>query len=219
MALPNPDPSRSDIRREQSANQASSRDRIRDAAKALFAERGYEGSSTSEICRRAGTSESQLVKHFTNKQGVLEAIFQDGWEQLNLAVTLAIERMPSATDKLGIIVDILVTFLQKDPDQRTVFLLEGRRKRGDGHLVVLVPAFLDFVRIVDRIIGQMSDRGELAAGVHPEAMRSALMGALEGLLRDQMLARTSRFPATYTEADYRTIFATFLSAFAARPPP
>jgi len=49
-------------------------------------------------------------------------------------------------------------------------------------------------------------------------MRSALMGALEGLLRDQMLARTSRFPATYTEADYRTIFATFLSAFAARPP-
>jgi AcrR family transcriptional regulator len=207
------------VRRQPTATPTSRRDRIRDAAKALFAERGYEDSSTAEICRRAGTSQSQLVKHFTNKQGVLEAIFQDGWEQLNLAVQLAIERIPSPADKLRIIVDMVVTFLQKDRDQRTVFLLEGRRKRGDGHLVVLVPAFLDFVRIVDRIIGQMHDRGELAAGVHPEAMRSALMGALEGLLRDQMLARTARFPASYTEADYQKIFATFLSAFAARPAP
>jgi hypothetical protein len=33
-----------------------------------------------------------------------------------------------------------------------------------------------------------------------------------------MLARTSQFAATYTEADYRAIFATLLSAFAARPP-
>src|SRR4030088_2344221 len=135
MALPNPDPSRSDIRPDQSANQASSRDRIRDAAKALFAERGYEGSSTAEICRHAGTSESQLVKHFTSKQGILEAIFQDGWEQLNGAIRLAIERIPSPADKLKIIVDMVITFLQKDHDQRTVFLLEGRRKRGHGHMV------------------------------------------------------------------------------------
>jgi len=219
MVLPHTDSSSSGVRREQVEIPASSRDRIRDAAKALFADRGYEGSSTEEICRRAGTSQSQLVKHFTSKQGVLEAIFQDAWEQLNRAIQLSIERIPSPADKLGTIVDILVTFLQKDPDQRTVFLLEGRRKRGDGHMVVLVPAFLDFIRIVDRIIGQMSECGELAAGVHPQAMRSALMGAFEGLLRDQMLARTCGFPATYTEADYRTIFATFLSAFAAQPPP
>src|SRR6266853_2341944 len=142
MALPNPDLSSSDLRREQSANPASSRDRIRDSAKALFAQRGYEGSSTAEICRRAGTSESQLVKHFTNKQGLLEAIFQDGWEQLTGAIQLSIERIPSPTDKLRTIVDIVITFLQKDLDQSTVFLLEGRRKRGDGHMVVLVPAFL-----------------------------------------------------------------------------
>jgi hypothetical protein len=41
------------------------------------------------------------------------------------------------------------------------------------------------------------------------------MGAFEGLLRDQMLARTSRFPAAYAEADFRAILSSFLSAFAA----
>jgi hypothetical protein len=62
----------------------------------------------------------------------------------------------------------------------------------------------------------MSERGELVSNVHPHAIRSALMGAFEGLLRDQMLARASRFPAAYSEADFPTVFSTFLSAFIAR---
>ncbi|MGH9791607.1 MAG: TetR family transcriptional regulator, partial [Candidatus Acidiferrales bacterium] len=43
------------------AASVSSRDRIRHAAKALFAERGYEAATTAEVARRARTSQSQLV--------------------------------------------------------------------------------------------------------------------------------------------------------------
>ncbi len=201
---------------QKTAVLTSSRDRIREAAKALFAERGYEAASTAEICRLAGTSQSQLIKHFTNKQGVLEAIFENAWEQVNPAIQLAIERIPSPTDKLKIAVDMVLSFLQKDRDQRTIFLLEGRRMRGDGHLVSLTPGFLDFIRTLDGILKEMSERGELLPNAHPHAVRSALMGAFEGLLRDQMLARSSRFPAAYSEADFRAVFSIFLSAFIAR---
>ena len=198
---------------QKTAVLASSHDRIQEAAKALFAERGFEDASTAEICRLAGTSQSQLIKHFTNKQGILEAIFEHAWEQLNPAVQLAIEKIPSPTDKLKIVIDMVLSFLQRDRDQRTIFLLEGRRMRGDGHMVVLVPGFLDFIRTLDRILKEMIACGELAPGVHPHAIRSALMGAFEGLLRDQMLARTSRFPAAYAEADFRAVLSSFLSAF------
>jgi AcrR family transcriptional regulator len=201
---------------QKTAVLASSRDRIREGAKALFAERGYEATTTAAICRLAGTSQSQLIKHFTNKQGVLEAIFEYAWEQLNPAVQLAIERNPSPTHKLKTVVDMALSFLQKDRDLRTIFLLEGRRIRGDGHMVVLVPGFLDFIKILDGVLKEMSERGELVSNVHPHAIRSALMGAFEGLLRDQMLARSSRFSAAYSEADFPTVFSTFLSAFIAR---
>jgi len=204
------------VKFQKTAVLTSSRDRIREAAKALFAERGYEAASTAEICRLAGTSQSQLIKHFTNKQGVLEAIFENAWEQVNPAIQLAIERIPSPTDKLKIAVDMVLSFLQKDRDQRTIFLLEGRRMRGDGHLVSLTPGFLDFIRTLDGILKEMSERGELLPNAHPHAVRSALMGAFEGLLRDQMLARSSRFPAAYSEADFRAVFSIFLSAFIAR---
>src|SRR5438445_7385955 len=148
-------------RSQRTAVLAPSRERIREAAKTLFTERGYEGTSTAAICRLAGTSQSQLIKHFTNKQGLLEAIFEYAWEQINPAIRLAIEKIPSSTDKLRIMIDMVLSFMEKDRELRTLFLLEGRRIRGDGHMVVLVPGFLEFVKILDGILKEMAAKGEL----------------------------------------------------------
>src|SRR6267143_5562297 len=108
---------------------------------------------------------------------------------------------------------MVLGFLQKDPAIRTLVLLEGRRIRGDGHMVVLVPGFIEFVKMLDGILKELATQGELAPDVHPQVFRSALMGAVEGMLRDQMLARASRFPASYTEADMRAVVSSFLSCF------
>jgi AcrR family transcriptional regulator len=192
----------------------SSRERVRDAAKALFAERGYESTSTADICRLAGTSQSQLNKYFVNKQGLLDALFEYAWEQINPAVSLAIEKISSPKDKLKILADMVLTFLERDKELRTLFLLEGRRIRGDGDIVVLVPGFLEFIKILDGILKEMATNGQLLPGIHPQAFRSTLMGAIEGMLRDQMLARTSRFPASYSGEDIRRMFDQLLSCVA-----
>ena len=63
--------------------QLSSHDRILMAAKHLFARGGYENTSTVAIAREAGTSESQLMKHFGSKQGLLGAIFDRGWQGIS----------------------------------------------------------------------------------------------------------------------------------------
>jgi AcrR family transcriptional regulator len=189
----------------------SSRDRLRDAAKTLFAESGFEATTTVAICRLAGTSQSQLIKHFTDKQGMLEAIFEHAWEHINPAVRLATESITSPRDKIRILIDMVLAFLEKDHALRTLFLLEGRRIRGDGHLVVLVPGFLEFMKTVDGILKGLEAEGGFAPGLNRQAFRSALMGAIEGLLRDQMLARTSRFPASYTDSDVRAVIGAFLS--------
>jgi AcrR family transcriptional regulator len=199
------------IRGQPTAVLASSRERIREAAKALFAERGYEASTTAAICRLAGTSQSQIIKHFTDKRGLLEAIFEHGWEQINPAIRLAIEKIASPTEKLKTVINMALSFLEKDPELRTLFLLEGRRIRGDGHMVVLVPGFLEFGKTVDGILKEMAAKGELLPQIHLQALRSALMGAFEGLLRDKMLARPSHFPASYSEADARATIFHFLS--------
>src|ERR1700747_1235667 len=182
-----------------------SRERLLGAAKTLFAERGYEATSTSMICRLAGTSESQLVKHFGSKQGILEAIFEYTWEQINPALRLATESVYSPREKFKLIVEMVLNFLAKDLQMRTLFLLEGRRLRDDGKLIVLVPGFLEFVKMVDEILRQLQAEGDLDSSLHPQAVRSALMGAIEGMLRHKILSATSRFPAAFAEADIRTV--------------
>ncbi len=192
------------------ATALSSRERLREAAKALFAQRGYEGTSTAAICRLAGTSQSQLIKHFTNKQGLLEAILENAWEHINPAVSLAIEQIPSPRDKVKIVVDMLLSFLEKDPEMRVLFLLEGRRLRGDEHKVFVVTGFLHFVKMVDGILNEMIAAGELLPGLPAQALRSALMGAVEGMLRDKLLARPNHIAASYSEADVRAVLSQLL---------
>lgn len=78
-------------------------------------------------------------------------------------------------------------------------------------MIVLVPGFIEFTKTVDGILKELAARGEMKPHVHPQAFRSALMGAVEGMLRDHMLARTSRLPASFTESDIRAMVSTLLS--------
>lgn len=191
--------------RPASAEVLSSRQRIEHAAKHLFATRGYESTSTAAVARLARTSESQLLKHFGSKQGLLESILQDAWNSINPALRLATESVVSVQEKFRILVEMVLNFLGRDEELRTLLLFEGRRIRGQGETVVLVPGFLEFVAIVDGILGQLAEHGELAPDVSPQALRSAIMGLIEGMLRDRMLADSIHYPASFSAAEMRAI--------------
>ena len=75
-------------------------ERILKAAKALFAGSGFENTSTISIARMAQTSESQLIKHFGSKEGLLEAIFEDGWNHIAQAFG-TLEYIPGSQLKIA----------------------------------------------------------------------------------------------------------------------
>jgi AcrR family transcriptional regulator len=195
---------------------SSSHERLREAAKSLFAEHGYESTSTSEICRLAGTSESQLVRHFINKEGLLEAIFEHAWNQLNPGLRLATESASSPREKLNRVVEMMLAFLAKDKELRALFLFEGHRIHGDGQVILLVPSFVEFIKILDEILCDLAAAGELRSDVPPQAARAGLIGAIEGLLRDQMLSRASRLQADYTVGEVQAVSSAFISACLSR---
>src|ERR1700753_116170 len=101
---------------------ASSHDRILAAAKRLFAGQGYEATSTMAIARLAGTSESQMMKHFGSKEGLLEAILDQGWKSMGSALQSVIS-MPDGAPKLLAMLDVVLNTLNADPDLRELYLL------------------------------------------------------------------------------------------------
>src|SRR5665213_674846 len=100
-----------------------SRTRLLLSARRLFAEHGYESTSTSSIARAAGTSESQLIKHFGGKAGLLEAIFVDGWDKLRPWFDEKLSGEPSPVERLRSIPRLMVEALERDPDFRLLLLL------------------------------------------------------------------------------------------------
>jgi hypothetical protein len=53
----------------------------------------------------------------------------------------------------------------------------------------------------------------LRADLHIEGVRSALMGMLEGLLRDRLLSSRISYSASYDGADIRKLFLHVLNSF------
>jgi AcrR family transcriptional regulator len=175
-----------------------SRTRLLLAGRQLFAENGYESTSTASIARLAGTSESQLIKHFGGKAGLLDAIFVDGWTTLTGWLQQELSPTSSPIDRLRAIPRLMFEALNRDPELRQLLLLEGRRIRKEGRLSTLTDGFLGFVKLVDATLEDMRQNGQLRSDLNPQAIRSALIGLTEGVLRDRLIAERAGHPAEFT---------------------
>jgi AcrR family transcriptional regulator len=195
--------------------EGSTHERILRVAKTLFANRGYEHTSTSAIARQAGTSESQLMKHFGSKAGLLEAIFTAGWTDITQQARTAIVGVTNPIEKLQAMSATVLSCLERDPELKLLVLLEGRRIRKEGQMVALTEGFLSFVELADGVLSEMSSAGMLAAGLSPQAVRSALMGMIEGMLRDRFLAERVGFPAHFNLEQVREMLLLVLNALVA----
>jgi AcrR family transcriptional regulator len=174
---------------------ASSRDRLIAAAKHLFSTSGYENTTTVAIAREARTSESQLVKHFGSKEGLLEAVFEDGWSRLRMQMT-TLQTIQSPQKQLKVLMHMVVQLFGEDPQLRDLMLLEGRRIRREGKMIMLTRSYTEFVSLVDRLI-QAAETGK-PSEYPAQLVRSSLMGMFEGLLRDIVLHERFGYPAGYS---------------------
>ena len=176
-------------------------DRILRVAKELFASKGYEQTRTSAVARLAGTSESQLIKYFGGKQGLLSAIFDKGWANIIGSAQAELAAKRSAPEKLRTIARTVVGALENDRTWLELVLLEGRRLRGEAADLILTRNFIQFVGLIDAVVMEMKKAGMLRSGVDPQLVRSSMMGMVEGLLRDRLLAERIGYPARYRIAD------------------
>ena len=195
----------------KSNTELSSHDRILRAAKHLFAQNGYENTSTVAIARDAGTSESQLMKHFGSKQGLLVAILERGWVSIG-------ERSPainhsSPSDRLLSVLKAITIEFENDPEFKILAALEARRVRKDSNEIVLTRGWRQYRDLLDRILLDMRTEGQIRHDVNLDALRSAIIGMCEGMWRDQVVAERSELRAEYSFDDVQKVLEIVVEAF------
>jgi AcrR family transcriptional regulator len=193
------------------ADLASSRERLLGTARRLMAEVGYERITTATIAREAGTSESQLVRYFGSKIGLLEAIFNESWAPLNPQITRLVAAATTAREAMTTIVAAMIGAFERDPDLARLLLFEGRRVRGDNGEILITQGFRDFAKLVLSLVERGQKDGSFSAALKPAAMTSALLGAAEGMMRDRLTAAQASEPSPFSDQQIRAVFSALIS--------
>lgn len=175
--------------RSSTPERTSSRDRLLRAAKHLFAAGGYEHTATSAIARAAGTSESQLMRYFGGKVGLLDAVFDAAWVGLNRRIDRAVARPGTAPDRLLRIIETVTGALNRDPDLATLFLFEARRIRGGGPTVRLSSGFSAFDDRIKAVVKAGLASGAFRPALDAAAVTAGVLGAAEAMTRERLMKR------------------------------
>jgi len=187
-------------------NALTSRERLLSAGKTLFARLGYEQTSTSAIARSSGSSESQLVRYFGGKAGLLEAIFNESWSALAGEVEQQVNEASHGRDAIIRMLRLMIAAFTRDHEVAFLFLFEGRRIRGGGSEVVLSKGFMRFYELLRTLIERGQQDGSFRKDVSHVVLASALLGAAEGMIRDRLIAERTGQPNPFDEADVHRTF-------------
>jgi TetR/AcrR family transcriptional regulator, fatty acid metabolism regulator protein len=192
----------------------TSRMRLLNAGKTLFAKNGYEQTSTAAIARESGSSESQLIRYFGGKAGLLEAIFNESWMSLNEYIQQDIAHAAHGRDAIIRILSAMIQAFSRDHDIAFLFLFEGRRMRGGSHEVLLSKGFVQFAQVLHMLIERGRDDGSFRTDVRPQVLGSAMLGVAEGMLRDRVLAERNHEPVPFDDSEIVRTFTAMVNGLA-----
>jgi AcrR family transcriptional regulator len=181
------------------------RQQIVDAAKAVFAERGYHNASVSDIIGRARIARGTFYLYFESKQQIFETILAEALEVLRSRIT-RIDVEPGAPPPLeqlrGNLVRVM-DYVLGDPHFSRLLL--SHSLSSDPEAAERVQQFYDHVHgMIERSLGHGVDMG-LVRPCNPALVASALLGAARGII-DRVL-RTDPPPAAGAIVDELIAFA------------
>ncbi len=112
------------------------RDRVLQVAQALFAERGYRGTSLRDIAKRIGIKAPSLLHHFPSKQQLYIAVIERMFENLEDAANAVAWGRESRQDRMRQAVRDAIDFIASHPDFVRLMWKEMADESGVGRQVL-----------------------------------------------------------------------------------
>ncbi|GIH75956.1 TetR/AcrR family transcriptional regulator [Planobispora longispora] len=193
--------------RPRSGEQAARRRAALDAALAELVEHGVEGMTMQAVAARAGSSKESLYTWFGNRQGMLAALIQRQSEQVNAAVTAALERPSEPRATLTAIAENLLALLVGDA---SVALNRAAMASGELSELLLRHGRHSTGPLVEDYLGRLAAEGLLRIDDPAEAFR-LLYGLAVRDLQIRVLLGERPPSADSVRADARTAVDRFLA--------
>lgn len=195
--------------------EVGTRNKIIAAALNVFARDGIPRATTRIIAEEAGVNEVTLFRHFTNKDGLLQAVFD------NVMNTPAYESLDTDKAWVGTLHDVLrnfgLSFYQMlERDEAFIRTLIGEARRlPEQHRKIVMEAIKPLRNRFLQVLQKAQETGEVRKDVN----LFAAMDMFTNMMMGGMLKNTVEFQRDYAPRQYvNTCVDIFMAGIAPEPP-
>jgi AcrR family transcriptional regulator len=165
-------------------------------AEAIFAQRGFRGTTIRQVAARARCSVGQIYKLFPSKLDLYRGILETRGEKLGALVDAIVVEPGSVRGRLERIVRAVLAFFQENSDFFHIYSIET----GAGHwTTALNPRRSRLGKLrrhgleaVAGLVREGQQSGELRSDLDPMQATIALFGMIKGYSGEQMWSRTDQ---------------------------
>ncbi|MAT97153.1 MAG: hypothetical protein CL608_08425 [Anaerolineaceae bacterium] len=163
---------------------AVTRAAILDSAMRLFAEKGYATTTTRNIATEAGLSVGLMYHYFSNKESLLQAVFDTVMARIDEAITAVLQNNPPG-ERLALLLHTIFDLLAGEPEFWALF-----------YMLRTQPAIMavlgdDFRQRTASLRGCFIEELELAGQTAPELEAYYLYSVIEGAIQQYLLDPTN----------------------------
>jgi AcrR family transcriptional regulator len=182
---------------------------IAQAAKAVFAEWGYQGATLDEIAHRAGMSKATIYLYYKNKDDLFLHVVEELVATATAETAQEAEAPGAPLDKLARIVRGQMAFYERERDFMRIYLNE---KHGlevapkDPHKRVLRDMYLQRVETLTKVLQAGIETGDLRP---MDSRRLAFF--LQEMMSTVLVQRIQRKAKTSMEEDIEQLLDLFLN--------
>ena len=180
----------------------SRRRRIREAAVAVFASKGYHDARVSDIAREAGVAHGLVYHYFSGKEELLQDVFRRTWRTIEQGLRSIEQSGAPADQQLTEVVRLLLGSYRMSPDLVRVVVLEVTRS---GHLRAQVDEIADAFAIIERIIATGQAAGTLRDDISARLISFVFWGAVDEILTGWVFGTLPGSDADVAQAEHAVV--------------
>lgn len=170
-------------------------ERILSSAQDLFFKNGYYSTTTREIAKEAGTSESGIFRLFRNKYEVLMAVYNESWKKVNIRVDLELESLGNPIESILKIASVV--FSMYDEDRMAISFIVMNTGNTDTLILerksesIISQENLRYIARLQELCRKCFKSKKKNDLLTPESLCEGVMAIIEGVLLGWYLADNS----------------------------
>jgi len=154
---------------------------ILDAARHIFAEKGYRVATIDDITNYLTVGKGTIYRYFKDKKALFTAVFEDGMQQLMTTMYSHIEAVVNPADKIRCAIGTFFEFFDENPELVEIGM-QVRSEFKDEHKRVFMSLYQDYIVRIQKNLRAGIAQGifrEMDVEKTAEAMSAMTQGVLQ----------------------------------------